>query len=790
MKKHIFIYPLLTVLFLTLTSCYAQSASKYDQTLSVKGLNESVIVRRDERSIPYIEAKNTSDLYFAQGFETARDRLWQMDLYRRVARGELAELFGKRVLSEDKRWRKFGFSEVAEKSIRVMNPELRRAIEDYARGVNAYISTLDEKNLPIEFKVLQYKPKEWKSTDTLVIGKILADGLSTTWWQDLNRLNLQKLGKEKYEALTNKVTPGDVILFGKDVSKSKTATAEVKSDLPKIEKDLLETIEKTREIRKASLERVGFYARGLAASNNWVISGKRTADGNSILANDPHLPGTAPGIWYLTHLKSPELRVAGVTFPGVPGVVLGHNEFIAWGATNVGPDVQDLYFEEFNEKGEYKTPNGWKKPRIRKEIIKVRPNLLKPETVEEVLEVVETRNGVIYQETKGKKLALKWTARIPTNQEFDAFFLLNRAKNWTEFKEALKSYGGAMQNFVYADTKNNIGWYAAGRVPIRRSGEGELPYDGSTNDGDWVDYIPFEKLPNLYNPASGFIVTANQRIVGTDYKYQQITRQYAAPWRAKRIFDLISKNKKITMEDVGAIQFDSFNIPLSGFAKEIIRRKAASTETLEILKKWDGKMTADSIGATVANRINTCVGNEMASQNKPANGWRFRQYILYWALPNNEKRWLPTKYKNYDDLLKACENKALANLSKNKRLGKDKNNWKWGNYNVSTFQHPLAAAPLIGGQFLARFTNVSGNGQTPNVGAAVSMRFIAKPAKWDETRHVIPLGQSGNPQSKHWKDQYESWQTGKSKVFPFSDGAVKKGSKEVILLKPIKKTKN
>ena len=268
-----------------------------------------MVVRRDGRSIPYIEAKNEADLYFAQGFETARDRLWQMDLLRRVARGRLAELFGKQVLNEDKRWRKFGFSEIAEDALKVMNPELRKALENYARGVNAYIATLDKKTIPVEFQILQYKPEPWQPTDTIVIGKILADGLSTTWWQDLNRVALQKLPKEKFQTIINKVTPWDIVLFGKDFPKRKKPIGALFSLEPSSELDGF--IAKQKEVRRKSLERIGFYAERLAASNNWVISGKKTADGKAILANDPHLPGTAPefGIWHIFLLLRCVFRV-------------------------------------------------------------------------------------------------------------------------------------------------------------------------------------------------------------------------------------------------------------------------------------------------------------------------------------------------------------------------------------------------------------------------------------------------------------------------------------------------
>ncbi|HEV8160217.1 MAG TPA: penicillin acylase family protein, partial [Pyrinomonadaceae bacterium] len=322
------------LIFVFATACWAQTApALQEKTLAVSGLKDKVTVRRDERGIPYIEAKNDADLFFAQGFVTAQDRLWQMDLYRRVARGETAELFGKSVLEEDKRWRKFGFAKIAEDSLQYLSPELKAALENYARGVNAYITILNKDTLPIEFKILQYSPREWRPTDTIVIGKILADGLSSTWSDDLLRVSLQSLPKEKQADLLNQVTTYDVILFGKD-AEVPSPKSQVSSQL-RITDYALKIAEREEAIRKSSLERIGFYAEDLAASNNWVISGKRTIDGKPILANDPHLQSDAPGIWYLSHLSTPTMRVSGVTFPGVPGIVLGHNESIAWGATNV-----------------------------------------------------------------------------------------------------------------------------------------------------------------------------------------------------------------------------------------------------------------------------------------------------------------------------------------------------------------------------------------------------------------------------------------------------------------------
>ncbi|HEV8592718.1 MAG TPA: penicillin acylase family protein, partial [Pyrinomonadaceae bacterium] len=441
-------YTISAILFGFSTFFLTFSAFGQQTSIALGGLKESVTVRRDARSIPYIEAKNDSDLYFTQGYITASDRLWQMDLMRRVARGELSELFGNRTLDEDERWRKFGFAKIAEESLAKLTPQLRTALEEYARGVNAYIATLDGKSLPIEFKILQYKPREWAPADTIVIGKILADALSSTWRQDLLRLQLDKLPKEKLADLTNRITPFDVVLYGKDKGGDATVKERVKSvksytlsDL-RVSDDIFAAAERDEQIQKQSLERVGLYAEDLAASNNWVISGTRTADGKPLLANDPHLEPNAPGIWYLTHLTAPGMSVSGVTIPGVPGIILGHNEYIAWGATNVGPDVQDLYAERFDDNGQYKTPGGFASPVTRTETINVRSSPLKTDVEKVSLEVVETRNGVIVAEDGGKKYALKWTARDPANSEFESFYYLNRAKDWSEFTQAIRTYGG------------------------------------------------------------------------------------------------------------------------------------------------------------------------------------------------------------------------------------------------------------------------------------------------------------------------------------------------------------
>ncbi|CAN5134372.1 penicillin acylase family protein [soil metagenome] len=794
---------IITIILLTITSCFAQTPT---QTLAVSGLKENVTVRRDGRGIPYIEAKSEDDLFFAQGYVMASDRLWQMDLYRRVARGETAEIFGKAVLEEDKRWRKFGFAQIAEENLKYTAPEVVRALENYSRGVNAYISTLDDKSLPPEFRILQFRPKEWKPSDSVVIGAILADGLSTTWQSDLMKASLQDLPKDKLDLMFAPDSQDDVLLYGKDVqspkSKVQSAKSEVQGSRFKVQSSrltthdsrltTLELIAQAEKIRKNSLERIGVYAENLSASNNWVISGKRTLDGKPILANDPHLQAAQPPIWYLVNLDAPNFHAAGVTIPGSPGIILGHNENIAWGATNVGPDVQDLYLETFNDKNQYKTPKGWETAKVRTEEIKVRANPLKPETTIEKLEVVNTRNGVVFVEDSGKKYALKWTVFDPKVLTIDAFYFINRAKNWDDFQNALRKYGGAAQNFIYADTQGNIGWYAAGKIPIRKTGDGSLPYNGATDAGDWTGFIPFENLPHLYNPPEGFIVTANQRTVGTSYKYHDIFARIYVPFRAQRIYNLIKANPKMTLDASSDIQMDTFSILNSRLAREIVKQKAASDETLKILQSWDGKMSPDSQAALLIEYIrrafrNRLLENALGADRAKRIGWANDGNWENKILMSQPKEWLPKEFSSYAELFKASEIDAREALIK--IAGIDRAKWTWGAVNKVKFPHTLAVVPLIGLQFDVKTLPLKGSGGTaasPNVGQSVSMRFLADLTDWDLTRHIIPTGESGDPKSPHWADQLDNWYNGNTPIFPFSKSAVEKAAKEALVMTPTK----
>lgn len=763
---------------LLLVVCFAAIGTDAQSEILIAGLKDRVVVMRDDRGIPYIEAKNEEDLFFMQGYVIASDRLWQLDLLRRVARGETAEIFGRTTIEQDKRWRRFGFARISEASVKTLGMEVKRALEAYARGVNAYISSLGDDKFPREFQILRYRPRPWEPADSLVIGKILAEALSSTYQRDLQRMAISSLPSDKQADLLNNVTPYDVILFGKDRPVAKGRPVNGRAE---IGEGFDEMLEADRQLRMASLTLAGLYTEDLAASNNWVISGKRTASGRPILANDPHLAPSAPGIWYMANLSMPGYRAAGVTFPGTPGIVLGHNENIAWGATNVGPDVQDLYIENFRE-GKVATPTGWKDPIKRIEVLRFRANPLDPALSTESLEVIETDNGPIILQQEGRSFSLRWTALDPRNNEVEAFFKLNRAKNWQEFRNALQSYAGPTQNFVFADIKGNIGWQVAGAIPFRRKGDGSLPYDGTKNEGDWVGMIPFGELPFQYNPPAGFIMTANQRIVGTDYKYSQMSRDAAPPWRARRLYELLSKDTRATLESSEAAQFDDLNLPLKMFANDLVKLKVLDERTNSQLISWNGRMAVDSSTATYVNEVRNCFAETIANAFKPASSAAVRERILFWAVREDARRWLPSNFNSYGELAKFCDGQAAEKLSK--KYSSDRSSWVWGKEAASNFPHPLAQAPLIGGNFATPKVELNGSGQTPNVASYVSMRHIVSPGDWDNTRLVIPLGQSGDPGSKHFKDQFDAWRTGKVPVFPFSADAVRKVSVSTVSFLP------
>ena len=792
------------VLFLALLCLFSSTALAQQQAIQIKGIKERITIRRDARGIPYVEAQNDEDLYFGQGYATAADRLFQMDLFRRTARGELAEVLGvgpnNLALDQDKLHRTYGFAQVAEAALANASPRARAVLEAYARGVNAYAASLDPKSMPPEFQILQYSFRPWTPADSLVIDRIFFEALSDTWRLDLMRQALSVLPAEKRAELLPEISPIDVLVVGKDTqSKAKTA-AQIKPQ--SLSPATLAKLAHNQAIAAAALDRIGLHTDELAASNNWVVSGKRTVTGKPLLANDPHLRPTAPSIWHMVHLSTPGVRMAGIVMPGMPGVVIGHNERIAWGFTNLDPDVQDLYVEKFNPDNpkQYQAPSGWQDAVVRREEIKIRKAVGSSEHDIVTHDVTVTRHGPIIFEGDGKRYALRWTALDSTKNNTDTTYTLNRARNWKEVNEALELFSAPTQNIVYADVDGHIGYHAAGVIPIRKSGDGSVPYDGSTDAGEWTSYIPISKLPAVYDPPSGIIVTANQRIVGTDYPYF-LSHRWAQPYRARRIFDLLNEKPKLSAEDFRRIQGDVYSIAGVSFTREMVkllRPKLTPADEklkahLDAIEKWDGRVNAESTVAPLMAQtriafrskiLTAALGQELVRNYQ----WNNFDTTLDRVIKDQPAAWLPKEFSSYADLLRASYDEAISTLTKN--LGADETKWTWGEMAKVRFPHPLSGAPLIGGMFTVPPFPQNGTGgfigATVNVGSGVSMRLIADPSDWDKTQQGIALGESGSPKSPHWSDQLADWRAVTPREFPFTQGAVAEATKETLVLEPAK----
>ena len=797
-------------LVLLVPSFVSSSAQNAQTTVQLQGLRGAVTIRRDERGIPYIEATNDEDLYFAQGYITASDRLWQMDLQRRTVRGQLSEIFGNAVVAQDKLHRRFGFGKMIDEAAAHLDPSFNPAVTAYTKGVNAFISSLTDQTMPPEFRVLQYKPTEWTAGDSLAVGALMAEYLSNTWQLDVMRESLASLPKEKRDSLLPDTSPLDVVVVGSDRARAATirgTSPTVRVGVKPTTSPILSQLNELMTAERQSFELLGLSPRSLEtlqASNNWVVSGKHTASGKPLLANDPHIPASAPNVWYQTELIAPGIHVAGVTFAGIPGIVIGHNERIAWGVTNLGPDVQDLYIEKFDKDNptKYQTPSGWRDAEIRHEQINVRKNPIDPKSVEaQTFDVVVTRHGPIILEKENTRYALRWTMLDPVTLETPGIFAINRARNWKEFTAALATYNGPTQNFVYADVDGHIGYYGAGRIPIRKSGDGSVPYDGGTDDGEWTGLIPFDKLPHVYDPPSGIIVTANQRVVGSDYPYF-VSHVWAAPYRARRIFDLLSAKPKLTIDDFRAIQGDVYSIGNVAFAraaaKILSEPGAVATGSgtqpglptlIADLNSWDGLMTADSRIAIIVWQMRTAFRQRVinAALGPLASGyfWPESDVLIDRIIVEQPRDWLPKEFASYADLLKASYEDARQALTKS--LGADETKWMWGAQAKARFNHPLAQVPFIGAPYVIEAfpqNGTGGSGATVNVGASVSMRFIADVTDWDKSQNGIPLGESGMPNNPHWKDQLDDWRKVTPRPFPFSKAVIESATKETLTLTP------
>jgi penicillin amidase len=779
-----------------------------DGRLQISGLAAPVTVTRDSHGVPTMDAASLEDLFFAQGYVTAQDRLWQMDVMRRFGNGELSEIFGESTLKIDREQRIVGLRAAVKKAIEMVSPRDRSFFEAYARGVNAYIATHGNR-LPIEFRILRYAPKPWSAEDSVVIAYVLVKNLNYHYFFDAlaREKILAKLGPELTADLYVNRSWHDrpPTVMREDLNQPDSNTGDSDDDSDEDSPDNSVTREKspTREPLPVEALSEAFSAEGLPVdgSNDWVVSGAHTVTGKPLLSNDMHLGHQMPSLWYEAHLHSGSLDVAGVTLPGMPFVFVGHNQRIAWGFTNVGPTVTDVYVENFNAQGEYQTPSGWVEPEHRSEVIHVRG---KPDVN---VDVKITRHGPVITELvpgETRPLALRWTLydgiHVPL---FDA----NTAQNWQEFGRAFSQLDAPGQNAVYADVDGNIGYQTTGKVPIR-AGDGTLPVSGADNAHEWTSYIPFEKLPSIYNPPSGIIATANGRITPDNYP-NSISMEWEAPWRTARIYHVLESGRQFSAADMLALQTD-INSEADLFAAERFvyavdhasKPSARAKQAAELMRSWDGRIQAGSAAPTIAEnstlqlrrlllepKLGSAPGDPKQSAavlSWKTYSWQMRSVWLENVMLHRPKRWLPESFPNYDELLTAAVEAAVDGPT----VPKDLASWRWGAFNAVEIEHPiLGKIPILRRWSGPGRQEQSGSGNTvkavtPTHGP--SERFTANLADLDQSTLNIVTGQGGNILSAFYMDQWKAWYEGTTFTLPFSAHAVEAAKTHRLVMQPVK----
>ena len=770
-----------------------------DGRLQVPGLSAAVTVTRDSHGVPTIEAATLDDLFFAQGYVTAQDRLWQMDIMRRFGSGELSEILGEDTLSLDREQRILGLRAAATKSLGMANPRDRAFFEAYARGVNAFIGSHGSK-LPIEFRVLHYVPKPWLVEDSLVIGNQMVKDLNyQSFFEALSREKiLAKLGPDLTADLYINRSWHDrpPTVMREDLSQPDSNAGD-SDDEDDSDDDSPDNSVTQRTFPTPEPE--GMPVNG---SNDWVISGAHTVTGKPLLSNDMHLGHNMPNLWYEAHLHAGSLDVAGVTLPGVPYVIVGHNQRVAWGFTNVGPTVTDVYIENFNPQGAYQTPGGWVQPDHRAETIHVKG---KPDVT---VDVRITRHGPIITELvpgETRPLALRWTLYDGLHT---SLFDVNSAQNWDEFCRAFSQFDAPGQNVVYADVDGNIGYHTTGKVPIRAAGDGSLPVSGSDNAHEWTSYIPFEKLPSIYNPPSGIIATANGRITPDNYPHS-VSMEWEAPWRTARIYHVLESGRQFSAADMLSLQTDvqseaelfaaeRFVYAVDHASKPSARVKQAA----DLLRSWDGRMLASSAAPTIAETsmrelrrllLEPKLGSARAGDAKEDGSltwktyaWEMRSVWLENILLHRPKRWLPEKYPNYDELLTSAVDAAVNSPEAPRDLA----SWRWGTFNAVEIQHPiLGRIPVIRHWSGPGVQEQSGSGYTVKAVSRAhgpSERFTANLADLDQSTLNTVTGQGGNFLSPYYMDQWKAWYEGTTFTLPFSAKAVAAAKAHRLVLEPIK----
>jgi penicillin amidase len=798
-----------TLAFLWFYNGARSALPQLDGTIVVAGLQAPVSVVRDAHGVPHITAARLEDLFFAQGYVTAQDRLWQMDLTRRAVGGEMAEIFPassappqpvsrataavrprQTWVDYDKQQRTMRLRVISERVTQQLPARDRAFFEAYARGVNAFIDQHQDK-LPMEFRILGYKPRAWSATDSLLVGigmsQLLNPQYETEYWRE-------KIGAKLSPELMADLYPPDSPRDHPPASE-----AGLPATVPDGSGNRPKATAATQPRASSSSEQ-SFAARlheqdsceaCLPGSNNWVVSGAHTVSGKPLLSNDMHLPHRVPSVWYEVQLHSGDFNVEGFSLPGLPFISVGHNQRIAWGFTNLNPDVQDLFIETFNAAGEYQTPGGWQKPEIDHQVIHVKG---KPD---EAIDIVVTRHGpiithLLHGETR--QIALGWLVYDPHAINVPLFDL-DSAQNWEQFRKALSAFSTPSQNVVYADIDGNIGYQPMGFVPIRASGDGTLPVNGADGKHDWTGYLDFDKLPSLYNPPSGIIATANSRITPAGYPYQLAT-QWFPPYRTERIYKVLKTEKKFSPADMLALQTDITSEYDRFFADKFVyaidhsvKATNRTRNAADVMRGWDGRMLADSVAPTIEVRTRRYLW-EMLLEPKLGNDaenyeWSEAAVALENIVANQPARWLPAGYDNFNDLLTAAVEKAM------KDAPEDLKTWKYGEVYPVVISHPVfSGLPILHGQL-----SVAGPGMKPQSGGGYTVKQVGRGfgpsermtvdfSNLDASTFNIVLGESGQPFSPHYMDHWDAWYNNKTFPLAFTDAGVQAAKAHELRLEP------
>ncbi len=722
--------------------------------LKSPGLSQRVTIGRDEAGIVTITAASESDGYFALGFVHAQDRLFQMEMMRRLGAGRLSEVVGELGLRSDKVMRTLGLAQQAAAQYEAASPELRAALDSYAAGVNAYLDQ-SWRPLPPEFLILRFRPEPWRPTDSLLWGRIKAWQLSGNAGQEITN-----------EGLRGRVDP-----------------------------DLLQILMRT-EGSLASLPGLGVTR---IASNNWAIAGKFSASGAPMLANDPHLGFSVPAIWYLARIVTPDMTRVGATTPGLPLLVIGSNGRVAWGFTTTHSDTQDLYEERIlpDDATQYETPNGPQKLDIRREIIKVEgaPDV--------TLDIRATRHGPIISDLDPERylkrtFALSWTGFDAADRTPEAFLAINRAQDAAALKAALKDFNSPQQNVVYADTAGHIGFVAAGRVPVRRNiaNESILPAPGWLSDYDWYGRLDFSVLPQYQDPPAGRIVTANNDIRPAGYRYF-IGRSFDRPIRHDRIEQLLGQLSRTTIEDFERIQLDDASMPLRRFVKAHLPEVSASIplDISAALSGWDGRMEADRPEPLIAAAWLYATARRVLSDElgpDEFDDWWFWQIDILDRLMTQD-RWCDdpasTPHETCRDAVRTAFQDALETLRG--AHGPDWQTWSWGRTHAVSFRHPIFGSVPYLGERMTPVVPANGDQFAVNRGGSIArgggalfadvhgpgLRMVVDMSQPESMRVSVAGGQSGHPLSPHYGDLLLEWGVGRYRSFD-------QPAEDVLVLRP------